>query len=83
MNSSRVEEVSALRAQKRLDRESEAKARETKLAEEANSHAENMARIAKKMARIIKAGNNTVTEEPAAKARVKMRGRPKGSKKRK
>jgi hypothetical protein len=64
MNSDRVDEISALRAQKKLDREAEAEAREAKLAEEASSHAANMARIAKKMARI-EAGNNAVAEEPA------------------
>ena len=65
MNSDRVDEIAALRAQKKLDREAEVEAREAKEAEEAKSHAANMARIAKKMARI-EAENNTVAEEPAA-----------------
>jgi hypothetical protein len=63
MHSDRVEEIAALRAQKKLDREAEVEAREAKEAEEASSHAANMARIAKKMARI-EAGNNAVAEEP-------------------
>ena len=52
MNSNRVDEIAALRAQKKLDREAEIEAREAKEAEEAKSHAANMERIAKKMARI-------------------------------
>ena len=65
MNSDRVDEIAALRAQKKLDREAEVEAREAKEAEEAKSHAANMARIAKKMARI-EAGNNTVAEGKGA-----------------
>ena len=64
MNSNRVDEIAELREQKKLDREAEVEAREAKAAEEAKSHATNMARIAKKMARI-EAGNNVVAEEPA------------------
>ena len=52
MNSDRVDEISALRAQKKLDREAEVEAREAKEAEEAKSHAASMARKAKKMATI-------------------------------
>ena len=62
MNSNRVDEIAALRAQKKLDREAEIEAREAKEAEEAKSHAANMERIAKKMAKIA-AGENTVVEE--------------------
>jgi len=62
MNSNRVDEIAALRAQKKLDRESEIEAREAKEAEEAKSHAANMERIAKKMARI-ESGQDAVVEE--------------------
>ena len=62
MNSNRVDEIAALRAQKKLDREAEIEAREAKEAEEAKSHAANMERIAKKMARI-ESGQDAVVEE--------------------
>ena len=92
MNSDRVDEIAALREQKKLDRQAEIEAREAKEAEEAKSHAANMKRIAKKMAKI-EAENSAVVEEPvveepkkAAKKKVaakkpaaKKRGRPKGS----
>ena len=61
MNSNRVDEIAALRAQKKLDREAEIEAREAKEAEEAKSHAANMERIAKKMARIA-SGQDAVTQ---------------------
>ena len=61
MNSDRVDEIAALREQKKLDRQAEVEAREAKEAEEATAHAANMVRIAKKMARI-KAEDNTVPE---------------------
>jgi hypothetical protein len=64
MNSNRMDEIGALRAQKKLDREAEVKAHEDKIAAEAKAHEVNMARIATKMARI-EAGNNAVTEKPA------------------
>ena len=63
MNSNRVDEIAALRAQKKLDREAEIEAREAKEAEEAKSHAANMERIAKKMAKIA-SGQDAVVEEP-------------------
>jgi hypothetical protein len=62
MNSNRVDEIAALRAQKKLDREAEIEAREAKEAEEAKSHAANMERIAKKMARI-ESGQDAVVQE--------------------
>jgi hypothetical protein len=65
MNSDRVDEIAALREQKKLDRQAEIEAREAKEAEEAKSHAANMERIAKKMARI-EAEKNAIVQEPAA-----------------
>jgi hypothetical protein len=62
MNSNRVDEIAALRAQKKLDREAEIEARKAKEAEEAKSHAANMERIAKKMARI-ESGQDAVVEK--------------------
>jgi hypothetical protein len=81
MNSDRVDEIAALRAQKKLDREAEVEAREANEAEEAKSHAANMERIAKKMASI-EAGNNTVVEEPAAaeEPAAKLKAAPKKKK---
>ena len=69
MNSNRVDEIAALRAQKKLDREAEIEAREAKEAEEAKSHAANMERIAKKMARI-ESGQDAVVEEAPAEEPV-------------
>jgi hypothetical protein len=69
MNSNRVDEVAALREQKKLDRQAEIEAREAKEAEEAKSHAANMKRIAKKMAKI-EAGNSAVVEEPVVEEPV-------------
>ena len=42
MNSDRVDEIAALREQKKLDRQAEVEAREAKEAEEAKSHKANM-----------------------------------------
>ena len=48
MNSSRVEEVAALRAQKKLDRKAEEEANLAQAEAESRAHEANMARIAKK-----------------------------------
>ena len=65
MNSSRVEEVAALRAQKKLDRQAEENAALAKAEAETKAHEASMARIAKKMASL--AGDvGTITSEPAA-----------------
>ena len=69
MNSDRVDEIAALREQKKLDRQAEIEAREAKEAEEAKSHAANMKRIAKKMAKI-EAENSAVVEEPVVEEPV-------------
>jgi len=50
MNSSKVEEVAALRAQKKLDRQAEEDAALAKDEAETKAHEANMSRIAKKMA---------------------------------
>ena len=99
MNSSRVEEVAALREQKKLDRQAEEEANQAKIEAESKAHEANMARIAKKMAGIAAAQSNeleSAVEQPAepaagkpkaaakkAAAKTKSRGRPKGSKNRK
>ena len=65
MNSTRVEEVAALRAQKKLDRQVEEDAALAKAEAETKAHEASMARIAKKMASL--AGDvGTITSEPAA-----------------
>jgi hypothetical protein len=99
MNSDRVDEIAALRAQKKLDRQAEDEANQAKIEAEATAHEASMARIAKKMARIEAARNDepeSVVEQPAepaavkpkpaakkAAAKTKSRGRLKGSKNRK
>ena len=80
MNSNRVDEVAALREQKKLDRQAEIEAREAKEAEEAKSHAANMKRIAKKMAKI-EAGNSAVVEEPVVEEPVVEKPKPAAKKK--
>tara|TARA_R110000751_G_scaffold192923_1_gene298481 strand:+ start:2421 stop:2762 length:342 start_codon:yes stop_codon:yes gene_type:complete len=69
MNSEREDEIIALRKQKKLDRQAESDARKVKEAQELKSHIANMARIAKKVARIA-SGKNTVVEEPVVEEPV-------------
>ena len=67
MNSTRVEEVAALRAQKKLDRKAEEDAALAKAEAETKAHEANMARIAKKMASFAgEVGAITIAEEPSA-----------------
>tara|TARA_R110001606_G_scaffold370457_1_gene526912 strand:- start:140 stop:544 length:405 start_codon:yes stop_codon:yes gene_type:complete len=70
MNSDRVEEIAALRAQKKLDRIAEEKANLAKAEAEAKAHEASMARIAKKMARIAAQQSNDL--EPAIEAIVEQ-----------
>ena len=63
MNSTRVEEVAALRALKKLDRKAEEDAALAKAEAEMAAHKANMARIAKKMANIEAEKNNGLEDE--------------------